>query len=213
MSKLFQFGERMDEFPVPVLNEREVRAGAGILVFAAIIAFTQAFQMGNFTPMRLVVLAFFVDFAIRVLVNPRYAPSLVLGRLITRGQEPEYVGAPQKRFAWALGLGMATVAITMVYGFNTAGPVLLALCTVCIALMFMEAAFGICVGCKMYSMFASEKAQMCPGNACSFGGPAPITRVEGAHLAVLAAVVVALAVALPYVAAMDAPVQPLLAMR
>lgn len=213
MAKLFQFGERMEEFPVPVLNEREVRAGAGILFFAAFVAFTQAFQMGNFTMMRLVVLAFFADFAIRVLVNPRYAPSLVLGRLVTRGQDPEYVGAPQKRFAWALGLVMATVAITMVYVFNTAGPMLLTLCLVCIALMFMEAAFGICVGCKMYSLFASEKAQMCPGGACSFGGPAPIMKVEGAHLAVLAAVALALAAALPYVAAMEPPVQPLLAMR
>ncbi|MGY6635421.1 MAG: DUF4395 domain-containing protein [Alkalilacustris sp.] len=213
MSQLFQFGERMEAFPVPVLNEREVRAGAGILFLAAFTAFFQALQMGDFTLMRLVVLAFFADFAIRVLVNPRYAPSLVLGRLITRGQEPEYVGAPQKRFAWALGLGMATVAIVMVYGFNTAGPVLLTLCSVCLVLMFMEAAFGICVGCKMYGLVAREKAQMCPGGACSFGGPAPIMKVEGAHLAVLAAVVIGLLAALPFVAAMEPPVQPLLALR
>ncbi len=213
MSKIFQFGERMEAFPVPVLNEREVRAGAGLLFAAAFVAFFQAFQMGDFTLMRLVVLVFFLDFAIRVLVNPRYAPTLVLGRLITRGQEPEYVGAPQKRFAWALGLVMAGVAITMVYGFNIAGPVLLGLCLVCLVLMFMETAFGICVGCKLYSMFGPERAQMCPGGACSFGGPAPIMAVERGHLAVLAVVVAIVAAALPFIAGMEPPSQPLLAAR
>ena len=47
----------MEAFPVPVLNEREVRAGAGILFAAAFVAFFQAFHMGDFTMMRLVVLA------------------------------------------------------------------------------------------------------------------------------------------------------------
>lgn len=209
MSGIFQFGERMEQFPVPVLNEREVRAGAGLLVAGASVAFFQAFQLGEFTLMRLMVLLFFVDFAIRVLVNPRLAPSLVLGRLITRGQEPEYVGAPQKRFAWALGLGMATVAMVMIYGLNMAGPVLLALCLTCIVLMFMETAFGICVGCALYSRFGPARAQMCPGGACSFGGPAPITRVERGHLAVLAAVALLIAAAVPLVTAMEAPAQPL----
>src|SRR5690554_7154946 len=62
-----------------------------ILFFAAMVGFFQAFQLGDFTLMRLVVLAFFVDFSIRVLINPRYAPSLVLGRFMVRNQEPEYV--------------------------------------------------------------------------------------------------------------------------
>jgi hypothetical protein len=37
---------------------------------------------------------------IRVLVSPRYAPTLILGRLIVRNRAPEYVGARQKKFAW-----------------------------------------------------------------------------------------------------------------
>jgi len=31
MSKIFQFGEKVEGYNIPVLNEREIRAGAGIL--------------------------------------------------------------------------------------------------------------------------------------------------------------------------------------
>ncbi|RLK48810.1 uncharacterized protein DUF4395 [Alkalispirillum mobile] len=205
MGKLFQFGERMEEYAVPVLNEREARAGAGILFVAALIAFLQAFQLGSFTPMRMVVLAFFLDFAIRVLVNPRFAPSLVLGRLLVGNQEPEYVGAPQKRFAWALGLGIATVVMFLVFGLNSAGPVVLAACLVCIVLMFFETAFGICIGCKMYNMFFKERAQLCPGGVCSIQRKEPITRVRPAHVLVLAGFIAVLAVSAPIVAGLEQP--------
>ena len=35
MTGLLQFGETLDEYDVPVLNEREVRASAGILFMLA----------------------------------------------------------------------------------------------------------------------------------------------------------------------------------
>lgn len=205
MSKVFQFGEVMPEYAVPVLNEREVRAGAGILFFAAMIGFFQAFQLGDFTLMRLVVLAFFVDFSIRVLINPRYAPSLVLGRFMVRNQEPEYAGAPQKRFAWALGLGMATTVMVLVYGLNMAGPVVLAICLACIVLMFFETAFGICIGCKLYNLAFKEKAQLCPGGVCSLTTRAAITEVKRSHLIVVAIVIGAILAAAPFVAQLEQP--------
>ncbi len=208
MARIFEFGERMEAYPVPVLNEREARAGAGILFFAAFVAFFQAFQMGDFTLMRLVVLVFLIDFAIRVLVNPRFAPSLVLGRLIVARQEPEYVGAPQKRFAWALGLAMALVAMVMVYGLNMAGPLLLAICVTCILLMFFETAFGICIGCKLYNLISREKAQLCPGGVCGLQMRAPITRVGPVQLAVVAGVALVVALAAPVIAGLDQPERP-----
>lgn len=48
---------------------------------------------------RLLILAFTVEFGIRMLVNPQFAPFMIIGRLITRNQEVEYVGATQKRIA------------------------------------------------------------------------------------------------------------------
>jgi hypothetical protein len=46
------------------------------------------------------------------------------------------------------------------------GPANLLVCSACLTLMFFEAAFGICLGCKVYNLFNEEKAQLCPGGAC-----------------------------------------------
>lgn len=42
MSQLFQFGERLPQYDVLVLNEREARAGARILFAFALVAFMTA---------------------------------------------------------------------------------------------------------------------------------------------------------------------------
>ena len=129
MNNLFQFGESHPEYPVRVLNEREARAAAGIFFFLAIVAFMHVWLNGNFVMTHFVVITFFVDFFIRVLINPKYAPSLVLGRIAVRNQTPEYVGAPQKRFAWALGLVLAAVMFFMIVVGNTRGPPLAVGCS------------------------------------------------------------------------------------
>jgi len=42
----------------------------------------------------------------------------------------------------------------------------LLVCSICLALMFAETAFGICIGCKIYNAFNQDKAQLCPGGVC-----------------------------------------------
>lgn len=79
MSQVFAFGERRAEFPIPVLNERAVRAAAGIVFFFAIVSFMNAWLIGNFQPTRVFGVAFLIDFTIRIFVNPKFAPSLILG--------------------------------------------------------------------------------------------------------------------------------------
>jgi hypothetical protein len=165
-SSLFRFGEDISGYDVPVLNERAVRAGAGILFLFAIVSFMNAWQQGNFQPTRLFVVAFLVDFTIRIFVNPRFAPSLIVGQWMVRHQQPEYVGAPQKRFAWAIGLALAATMFYLIVVNNVIGPVNLLVCGLCLLLMFFESAFGICLGCKIYNLFHREQAQLCPGGAC-----------------------------------------------
>ena len=75
MTPLFAFGEHLDGYAVPVLNERAVRAGAGILFLLAMVAFMNAWLLGNFGPTRMFVVGFLIDFTIRIFVNPRYAPA------------------------------------------------------------------------------------------------------------------------------------------
>jgi hypothetical protein len=175
MNPLFAFGERLDGYAVPVLNERAVRAGAGILFLLAMVAFMNAWLLGNFQPTRVFVVAFLIDFTIRIFVNPRYAPSLVLGHWVVRKQQPEWTGAPQKRFAWAIGFVLAAVMWWLVVVQRVVGPVNILVCATCITLLFFETAFGICLGCKVYNLFHRDAAQLCPGGVCEVG---PDPRVQ-----------------------------------
>ena len=185
MTTVFQFGERLPQFSVPVLNEREVRAGAGILFFVGLVAFMNAWLMGNFGPTRIMVLGFFADFLIRVAVNPRYAPSLVLGRLAVRNQKPEYVGAPQKRFAWLIGLVLSAIMIYTMVWLRVLGPINFLVCSLCLMLLFFESAFGICLGCWVYNRFNKAQAQLCPGGVCEVQEKETIQKVSVAQVAVL----------------------------
>ena len=186
MSAVFQFGEHMPEYAVPVLNEREARAGAGILFLAAMVAFLNAWFNGNFAPTKLVVIAFFVEFFIRVFINPKYAPSLVLGRIAVRKQAPEYVGAPQKRFAWGIGFALAAFMMHLLVYQNVRGPINMIVCVLCLLLLFFETAFGICIGCAIYNLFNKDKAQLCPGGVCDTDERSEVQMVGFAQIAIVA---------------------------
>ncbi len=169
MSKtLFQFGESLDGYSVPVLNERAVRAAAGILFFFAMVTFMNAMLLGNFQPTRVFVVAFLIDFTLRIFVNPKFSPSLILGQWMVRHQEPEYVGAPQKRFAWAIGFSLALLMLYLIVIKGVIGPVNMLVCGTCLLLLFFESSFGICIGCKLYDLFSKNKVELCPGNVCSY---------------------------------------------
>lgn len=178
MTKLFQFGENHPDYPVRVLNEREARGAAGIMFLFALVAFMNAWFKGDFTPTKLTIVAFFIDFFIRVLVNPRYSPTLIMARWMVNNQTAEYVGAPQKRFAWGIGLGLATLMIYLVVINDVRGPINMITCLICLMLLFFETAFGICIGCKLFSLFNKEKAQLCPGHVCEVKDREPIQTVE-----------------------------------
>lgn len=173
-TRLFEFGQDIEGYPVKVLNERAVRAAAGLLLVGAFISFANAMLLGNFQPTRFFVLLFIMDMAIRLFINPLYAPSMVIGGWIVRHQKPDWVGAPQKRFAWGLGLLLGLVmAWTMVIN-QVVGPINMLVCGTCLVLMFFETSFGICLGCKLYNLFHKDKAQLCPGGVCEL--PAQPTR-------------------------------------
>jgi hypothetical protein len=165
MNKLFQFGETVEGYPVRVVNERTVRAAAGLLFFPALVSFMHSFLLGNFQHTRLFVIVFLIDMTLRML-NPRWAPSMIVGGWIVRKQTPEWVGAPQKRFAWGLGLLLGLAMLYLMVFNRTMGPLNMLICGSCLLLMFFETAFGICLGCKLYNLFNKEQAQLCPGGVC-----------------------------------------------
>ena len=166
MNKIIQFGEKVEGYDIPVLNEREIRASAGLFFLAVFTSLMVIIFQGNFLPVKYVITIFFVDFIIRVLVNPRYSPSLILGRLIVGNQTPEYVGARQKKFAWVIGLVLSATMFTFLVIVNAFSPITGITCLVCLIFLFFESAFGICLGCKAYSLFYKGKTQYCPGEVC-----------------------------------------------
>jgi hypothetical protein len=163
---ILQFGEMRPEYQIPVLNERAVRAAAGVLFFLALICFMNAWLTGNFQPTRVFVVSFLIEFTIRIFVNPRFAPIMILGQWVVRKLQPEWSGAPQKRFAWAIGFVLAATMLYLVVLNDVIGPINLIVCSMCLTLLFFETAFGICIGCKIYNLFNKEKAQLCPGGVC-----------------------------------------------
>ena len=185
MNKLFSFGEKIPEYDMKVLNEREVRASAGILFLFAMIAFLNSWLIGDFTITKIFVVVFLVEFSIRVLINPKYAPLLVISRFFVRNQEVEYVGAPQKRFAWIIGLVLAVIMFYLIVINNVIGPVNLLVCIICLALLFFEAAFGICLACIVYNLFHKQKAELCPGNVCAVKDRVEIQTFNIAQLALV----------------------------
>lgn len=192
MTDLFAFGEHHPDYPIRVLNEREARGGAGILFLLALIGFMNIWLKGNFAMTTWVIEAFFIDFLVRVLINPRYAPSLVVARFFVRHQTPEYVGAPQKRFAWAIGLALAALMLYFAVIQGVRGPVTMLTCVACLILLFFESAFGICLGCKLYTWFTGQPAQLCPGDVCEVKTPEPIQHISAAQWVTLAVFAVAM---------------------
>ena len=187
MNKVVQFGENIEGYNIPVLNEREIRASAGILFLATFISLMLIIFKDNFVPIKYVITLFLTDFIIRVFVNPKYSPTLIIGRLIVRNQVPEYVGAQQKKFAWLIGVALSSTMFIFMVIVNSYSPITGIICLICLVFLFFESAFGICLGCKFYSMFYKEKAQYCPGEVCNVKSKQEIQKTSGAQLLIVLA--------------------------
>lgn len=166
MKKFIQFGEKVEGYTIPVLNEREIRAAAGILFLSTFLSLMFIVFSGNFIPIKYIITFFLTDFLIRVFINPKFAPSLILGRLIVSNQTPEYVGAAQKKFAWIIGIVLAATMFVFFIIVNAYSMITGIICLICLIFLFFESAFGICLGCKFYPLFFKEKVQYCPGEVC-----------------------------------------------
>lgn len=178
MKNNLQFGETVSGYSIPVVNEREIRAAAGIMFLATFLSLMFIIFKGNFVPIKYVIIIFMVDFSIRLFLSPKFAPLLILGRMFVSGQNPEYVGAPQKKFAWGIGLFLSALMFLLMVILNTYSMITGITCLICLILMFFESAFGICIGCKLYSLINKEKAQYCPGEICDVKNKQDIQKIS-----------------------------------
>ena len=185
MSKVFRFGEKVEGYDIPVLNEREIRAAAGILFVWAFLAVVIAITEGNFAMLKYFILAFLLDFIIRVFISPKFSPTLIIGRLIVKRQVPEYVGAVQKKFAWIIGLILVVIMLVLVVFVNSYSPITGLICLICLVFLLFESAFGICLGCLTYGWYYGKKARYCPGEVCEVKDRHEIQKTSWMQIAIV----------------------------
>ena len=184
---LIQFGEDVKGYEIRVLNEREIRAAAGVLFVIMLVAVMIVVLKWDFTLLKIASTLFLVDILIRVFVNPRFSPTLILGRIIVRNQVPEYVGAQQKKFAWMIGVVLAGIMFVSLVLLNYHAPINGIICLLCLIFLFCETSFGICIGCKVYALVYGEKAKYCPGEVCEPQSRHPIQKISFGQIIILLA--------------------------
>jgi len=165
MNLLFNFGEKIQGYDYKVINEREARASAGIMFLFGIISLFTVFGIQTLFWAELFSITFILEFTIRITLNPKYAPYMVMGSLFVSNQEPEWVEAKPKQFAWILGM-MLGIVMTYFIVFDIVSPIRMLTCVLCLILLFTESAFGICLGCIVYRKFNVKLEGNCPGGVC-----------------------------------------------
>lgn len=138
------------ELHAAVVNENAVRAAAGLTLVVAAVAFSIAFFDGNFIPLQVASCLLFIEFLLRTTAGLRYSPVGSVALWMTRRRPPEWVSLKPKLFAWRLGL---TLSFSMVIITNSGirGPLPRTICIICMVLMWMESALGLCLGCVIYA--------------------------------------------------------------
>lgn len=159
--------------PYPVLNERAIRATAGILFAVGLSTMRYSVLTHDRSVMHVVVSIFWAHFMIVTLRGPNYSPIARVWKFLVSNQFPERVWAVQKRFARGMGAVMGTAMMIATFVFHAPSSVLLAICGTCLLMMRLESALGLCVGCKIYGqllhkwiMSEPEHRPACPGGAC-----------------------------------------------
>ena len=160
------------------VDELEVRIAAWLSLIFALISFYFVMFRWNFDSAFFTIWIIWLDFVLKVFIWPDFSIFGRIVRPFIKAKEKIWVWAVQKRFAWSIGFVLATFVIFCMlllswYMWSTdpsvlaimeqinanlssnaliilpMNPAILA-CVLCIVFMFLEAVFGICVGCKMY---------------------------------------------------------------
>ena len=169
MGFFLNFGEKIDDYEYKVINERDARASAGIMFLLGILSLFSVYLYRTIFWAELFSITFIIEFIVRVLFNPKYAPYMLIGGLIVSNQQPDWVEAKPKRFAWLLGMILGVI-MTYYIIFDVITPVRLGICWLCLFLMFVESVFGICLGCLLYKKL-KWKTYNCPGGICDVPPP------------------------------------------
>lgn len=174
---IISFGEYNEGNRFKVLDERVMRGSAGVMLLVAIIAFINGFIVKNYIVLPFLSGFLMLNFLIGIFINPWFSPTVLIAKLMVRKQSPLPIGAIQKKFAWSLGLGLSTaIFILSFYLLKDVSYFerVCQLCIICLLFLYLETAFGICVGCKIYQLTirlkiipAPKEKPNCMGDSCN----------------------------------------------
>ncbi len=174
--RIFSFGEYIEGKSYKVLDERQMRASAGIMFLLGLIASINGFILSNYAIIPKISGFLVLNFIIGLFINPKFSPTMLIAWLFVRKQSKLPIGAVQKKFAWSLGLLLSvTIFILSIYlqTDKTLFIPVCQLCIICLILLYLETAFGICVGCKLYKLFLilkilpkPKEKPNCMGDSC-----------------------------------------------
>lgn len=173
---IISFGKYIEGKSYKVLDERNIRASSGIMFLVGIIAFINGFILQEYIIITYISGFLLLNFMIAIFINPKFVPTMFIGWIFIRKQSPLHIGAVQKRFAWTLGFILSAVIFVLSFfllkDVTYFEPVCM-LCLICLLLLFLETAFGICIGCKTYFLALRlklikqpEEKPNCMGDAC-----------------------------------------------
>lgn len=146
----------MSMFPSPV-NEVAARTVAACVVVMALLVAGLGWGW--------VLIPLTYGFVARVLAGPRFSPA---GLFATKVVAPrlrrhaKFVPGPPKRFAQAIGVVFSiTGSVLWLAGAETAARVIVGLLA---GAAFVEAAFGLCLGCKVFAVLM--RVGVVPDSVC-----------------------------------------------
>lgn len=164
-------GQWVEGLEVPVVNERAVRASAGILFLGGFSTWLWGAISGDLQPMRVFGTVFAIEMMLRLFVGTGFTPTLLLGTLMTRTQRPEWVNARSKLLAWGVGLGLPLAGCVSLGWLGLPTIVAQLICGICLLLLYLETAFGFCLGCVVAQRFSRRKPDLCAGDTCTYIPP------------------------------------------
>lgn len=93
------------------VDEREVRIATGIMLVLGLFSLFFVVFKGEFQIPLILVSVMVVDFLVRILISPKLSLFGSLVRLFLQKEWAVWVGAIQKRFAWTIGLVLASFTL------------------------------------------------------------------------------------------------------
>jgi hypothetical protein len=173
---IISFGENIEGKSYKVLDERQMRASAGVMLLLGLIAFINGFILQKYMIINYISGFLLLNFILGIFINPKFSPTIFIGYLFVRKQSALPIGAIQKKFAWSLGLVLSSLifglSFKLMADVTYFEPVCM-LCLICLVILYLETAFGICLGCKFYFLSIrlklikpEEETPNCMGDAC-----------------------------------------------